>query len=215
MLRVRIDEEIMKQLNFLSEELEVTRSEIVRNEIEMSYKKISFEKEKIFNMSDKYRKSFEVEDIPQECPICGAEFDLIGDVDISPYENGYRSMLMCPKCNFKKVLGYTTEDDAISDMEDDDEEDEEEDDDEDDDEEDDDDDIDNENLNDDENLFIMSKEEMLKEMEERGWECNLTEESSLCDIKEKYDAMIAEYSDLSDLFPNVRDYDAEDEDGPC
>ena len=113
-------------------------------------------------------------------------------------------MLMCPKCNFKKVLGYTTEDDAISDMEDDDEEDEEEDD-----------DIDNENLNDDENLFIMSKEEMLKEMEERGWECNLTEESSLCDIKEKYDAMIAEYSDLSDLFPNVRDYDAEDEDGPC
>ena len=30
MLRVRIDEEIMKQLNFLSEELEVTRSEIVR-----------------------------------------------------------------------------------------------------------------------------------------------------------------------------------------
>ena len=40
MLRVRIDEEIMKQLNFLSEELEVTRSEIVRNEIEMSYKKI-------------------------------------------------------------------------------------------------------------------------------------------------------------------------------
>ena len=56
----------------------------------------------------------------------------------------------------------------------------------------------------------MSKEEMDK----GNWSHDLSEENSWDEIKEEYDNMIDEYSDNSDLFPNGRDYDAEDEDGP-
>lgn len=62
-------------------------------------------------MAYNYSKSFKVDDYPQECPICGTEFNMQEDVDISPYKDGYRSMLYCPRCNFKKVLGYDTESD--------------------------------------------------------------------------------------------------------
>ena len=52
----------------------------------------------------------------------------------------------------------------------------------------------------------MTKQEMLKEMDEKHWGHDLDENSSYEDVKE-------EISDDSDMFPNVRDYDAEDEDG--
>lgn len=61
----------------------------------------------------------------------------------------------------------------------------------------------------------MSKKEMLQEMKEHGWDFHdLTEKSSWDDIKEEYDVMIDECTGESSLFPNGRDYDAEDEDGP-
>lgn len=60
----------------------------------------------------------------------------------------------------------------------------------------------------------MSKEDMLESMEEHGWNHELTEENSWDEIKEEYDTMVGECSDYSILFPNGRDYDAEDEDGP-
>ena len=59
----------------------------------------------------------------------------------------------------------------------------------------------------------MTKKEMLKEMDEKHWGHDLDENSSYEDVKEEYEEMIEEISDDSDMFPNVRDYDAEDEDG--
>ena len=59
-----------------------------------------------------------------------------------------------------------------------------------------------------------SKKDMLSEMEEQGWIHDLSEKSSWEDIKEEYDVMIDECESESTLFPNGRDYDAEDEDGP-
>ena len=54
---------------------------------------------------------------------------------------------------------------------------------------------------------------MLKEMDEKHWGHDLDENSSYEDVKEEYEEMIEEISDDSEMFPNVRDYDAEDEDG--
>lgn len=57
-----------------------------------------------------YDRSFSVEgdEIPCQCPICKNEFDLGEDIDISPYRDGIRVLLVCPNCHFKKVLSYTT-----------------------------------------------------------------------------------------------------------
>lgn len=59
----------------------------------------------------------------------------------------------------------------------------------------------------------MTKQEMLKEMDENQWGHDLDENSSYEDVKEEYEEMKEEISDDSDMFPNERDYDAEDEDG--
>ncbi len=143
-------------------------------------------------MSNKYKKSFEVdtEDIPRKCPICGVKFNLSDDIDISPYKKGYRSVLMCPKCKYQKVISYTLEED-IEDDEDEFEE-----------------------SDYDENCEDMSKEDMLEELNEHNWTHELTDDSSWEEIKEVYDIMIDECTGDSPLFPNGRDYDAEDEDGP-
>ena len=64
-----------------------------------------------------------------------------------------------------------------------------------------------------EELFMI-KEEMLEIMKKNNWSGadELDEDSSYEEVKEEYDEMIDEYDD-SDMFPNGRDYDAEDEDG--
>ena len=63
----------------------------------------------------------------------------------------------------------------------------------------------------------MTKEEMLDEMDENCYLHMTDEDSDYEEVKEEYDKMIREneeeYSDDSDMFPNGRDYDAEDEDG--
>lgn len=59
----------------------------------------------------------------------------------------------------------------------------------------------------------MTKHEMLEQMEANGWSHELKEKDSYKDIKEEYELMIDEFSDDSYMFPNGRDYDAEDEDG--
>ena len=60
----------------------------------------------------------------------------------------------------------------------------------------------------------MTKEEMLEIMKRNNWSGvdDLDEDSSYEEVKEEYDEMVDEYDD-SDMFPNGRDYDAEDEDG--
>jgi len=40
MLRVRIDEETVNKLDFVSKELDVTKSEVVRNGIESEYQRV-------------------------------------------------------------------------------------------------------------------------------------------------------------------------------
>lgn len=45
------------------------------------------------------------------------------------------------------------------------------------------------------------------------WENDLTENSSYDEVKEEYKEMRSELDDDSNMFPNGRDYDAEDEDG--
>lgn len=60
----------------------------------------------------------------------------------------------------------------------------------------------------------MSKEDMLEAMNENKWEHELTKDSSWKEVKKEYDNMIDEYGDDSSLFPDGRDYEAEDEDGP-
>ncbi len=42
---------------------------------------------------------------------------------------------------------------------------------------------------------------------------DLDENSSYEEIKKEYEEMLEDRSDNSDMFPNGRDYDAEDEDG--
>lgn len=62
----------------------------------------------------KYKNSFEVDpdEIPTECPICNHELNLQEDVDTNYHKNGIISMLCCPKCNFKKTISFTTDEDA-------------------------------------------------------------------------------------------------------
>jgi hypothetical protein len=60
----------------------------------------------------------------------------------------------------------------------------------------------------------LSKEDMLEKMEECGWDHELSAENSWSEIKEEYNTMYNEQSGEETLFPNGRDYDAEDEDGP-
>lgn len=59
----------------------------------------------------------------------------------------------------------------------------------------------------------MRKQKMLAEMDKNGWEHDLDKNSSYEDVKEEYEEMMGEISDDSDMFPNGRDYDSEDEDG--
>lgn len=59
----------------------------------------------------------------------------------------------------------------------------------------------------------MTKKEMIEEMEKNMWENDLTENSSYDEVKEEYKEMRSELDDDSNMFPNGRDYDAEDEDG--
>lgn len=59
----------------------------------------------------------------------------------------------------------------------------------------------------------MTREEMLEEMDQRCWEHKLDEDSTDKEVEAEYEAMLDEYSDDSDMFPNGRDHDAEDEDG--
>lgn len=68
-------------------------------------------------MSKKYDESFSVDDIPSKCPICKYDFDIQEDIDIDYYKDGIRSVLKCPKCNFKKVLNYDTNEDIAKEME--------------------------------------------------------------------------------------------------
>lgn len=59
----------------------------------------------------------------------------------------------------------------------------------------------------------MKKKEMLDAMDKAGWGHDVDENSSYEEVKEEYDEMREEFSDDSDMYPNGRDYDAEDEDG--
>lgn len=59
----------------------------------------------------------------------------------------------------------------------------------------------------------MTKKEMLKELEKNMWSDELKEDSSYEEVKEAYEGMRSELDDDSDMFPNGRDHDAEDEDG--
>lgn len=59
----------------------------------------------------------------------------------------------------------------------------------------------------------MTKAAMLKAMENSSWGHETDENSTYDEVKEEYDEMMEEFSDDSDMFPNGRDYDAEDEDG--
>lgn len=59
-----------------------------------------------------------------------------------------------------------------------------------------------------------SKKDMINEMQEFGWSASVTEKDSYEDVKSEYEIFKEEYNDDSILFPNGRDFDAEDEDGP-
>lgn len=60
----------------------------------------------------------------------------------------------------------------------------------------------------------MSIKKMLQIMEEEGWNIEDIDQTNYDEVKEAYKAFCDEMSDDSLLFPNGRDYDAEDEDGP-
>lgn len=60
-----------------------------------------------------------------------------------------------------------------------------------------------------------SKKEMLDIMKDNHWHHSFTEKDSWQNIKDEYDTMRDECSDDSIMFPNGRDYEAENEDGPC
>ena len=59
----------------------------------------------------------------------------------------------------------------------------------------------------------MTKKEMLAEMDGTIYGTDLDDNSLYEDIKEEYEEMLKEHPDNSDMFPNGRDFDAEDEDG--
>jgi len=71
-----------------------------------------------------------------------------------------------------------------------------------------------EEVNDDMNDEMMTRSDMLKEMEDKGFPMDDSEEADDDDVKAAYDEMMEELEDTSDTFPNGRDFDAEDEDGP-
>ncbi len=58
-----------------------------------------------------------------------------------------------------------------------------------------------------------SKKDMLEEMIECGWNPSFDENDSWEDVKSEYEVFLDETSGDSSMFPNGRDYDAEDEDG--
>lgn len=60
---------------------------------------------------------------------------------------------------------------------------------------------------------LMTKKDMLAKMDEAVWGTDLDENSSYEEIKKEYEEMLEDRSDNSDMFPNGRAYDAEDEDG--
>ena len=60
----------------------------------------------------------------------------------------------------------------------------------------------------------MSKRSMIQEMQDCDWPVSCSEEDSYEIVKEEYEIFLDEYNDDSDMFPNGRDEDAEDEDGP-
>ena len=59
-----------------------------------------------------------------------------------------------------------------------------------------------------------SKLVMLSEMKDYEWPVSCTIDDDYDTVKEEYEIFLDEISSDSDLFPNGRDYDAEDEDGP-
>jgi len=64
-------------------------------------------------MNKKYEKSFDTQDeLPERCPKCNTEFDMNEDIQTDPFENGYITTLNCSKCDYKKVLSFTTEKDV-------------------------------------------------------------------------------------------------------
>lgn len=106
-VRIRLTDTEREKLDFCAKKTRTTKAEIIRRGINLVY-----ENEK------KYEKSFQVDkdEIPETCPKCGEEFEFPGDVDISPYKDGYRDVLICPKCGFEMVVGYTTEEDVKEEM---------------------------------------------------------------------------------------------------
>lgn len=59
-----------------------------------------------------------------------------------------------------------------------------------------------------------TKEQMIAEMDAHNYNYDLDEDASYEEVEEVYQYFKDEICDTSDLFPNGRDYDAEDEDGP-
>ncbi len=61
-----------------------------------------------------------------------------------------------------------------------------------------------------------TREEMIQEMNDEEWEHDLTEDSTDTEVKEEYGRYYDEKYDDAEylLFPNGRDLDAENEDGP-
>lgn len=110
----RLSDNDIKKLKYCVKETGKSKAEIVRMGIESVCRSENLKREEVFAMKNKYNGSFEVDmnDVPNECPICHTELDLGENVDTSPYKDGFRSVLMCPKCNFQKVLSYTTEKDV-------------------------------------------------------------------------------------------------------
>lgn len=116
--RIRMSDKDVEKLNYCAIEMGMSKSEIIRKGIDTAYRIENIKKEETILMTNKYNKSFEIsrDEIPIICPICGTEFDVNEDIDTSPYKTGFRSVLMCPKCNFQKVLSYITEKDAEEQM---------------------------------------------------------------------------------------------------
>lgn len=146
-----------------------------------------YEKHVVKCMAEKYNFDDGVEEestIPRICPKCQEELEL----DIDP-DGSVR--VYCSNCDFVEELDeeQLAELNQCEDYGDEDE-------------------------NEEENCEDMTKEDMLKELNEHNWPHELTDDSSWDEVKEEYDIMIDECTGDSSLFPNGRDYDAEDEDGP-
>lgn len=111
---LRIDSETERILEEYAEALKTTKTDVINKGLKMVDREMNIVK-------DKYENSFKIDpsDIRTECPICHTKFDFDEDIDISPYRDGFRSVLMCPKCNFREVLSYTTEKDVEAQMEED------------------------------------------------------------------------------------------------